>query len=267
MIRDDAGLKRVMLKLEFNGALVIESKEVFLNNKTVVVGFPGMAFIGKMTAEVLIDKLKLDNTATIYTLDSPGVVPVDSGILKPPAIKVYSKPDSPIAVITSDYQPRSDEGMNRVAHQMLKYLSSKGASSILAAAAFVKPSVGEKRVVYVASSSEEKLKSFEALGCIRMDGGISGLNGLIPGLAPAYGMDGSVLLGETSELFVAGNLVDYRGVACVVEVISKAFNIKIDLSDVIEKASMIEKRVREAIEEEVRRKLKSEEREEFSTHM
>ena len=267
MIRDGVRLKKVTLKLEFNGALILESKEFSLDGKTVIIGFPGMAFIGKMTAEVLIDKLGLQDTATIYTIDSPGVVPVDSGILKPPLIKLYSKPDSPIAVVTSDFQPRSDEGMNRVAHQILKYISSKGASSILAAAAFVKPSVEEKRVVYVASSNEEKLKSFEALGCVRMDGGISGLNGLIPGIAPAYGMDGAVLLGETSELFVAGNLVDYRGVACVVEVISKAFNLKVDLSDIIEKAAMIEKRVREAIEEEVKRKLKSEEREEFSTHM
>ncbi len=252
--------------MRVSGGIFRENKPELLRGRTVVIGFPGMAFIGKMTAEVLVEKLKLERIVVMYPIDAPGVVPVSDGLLKPPAINLYGSEESSIVVLTSDFQPRSDEGMNRIAHELLEYLAAREASAVLAAAAFVKPAVSRDRVVYVASSSKRELEKFESLGCIRMDGGISGLNGLVPGLAPAYGMNGSVLLGETSELFVASGIVDYRAVACVLRVISKAFNLNIDLTDIMEKAEETEKKIREAIEAETRKARKGQE-EEPPTHM
>ena len=63
------------------------------------------------------------------------------------------------------------------------------------------------------------------------DGGISGMNGLLIGVAALRGIEGACLLGETS-----GYVVDAGASKAVLELLSKILDIPIDTSKLEEKA-------------------------------
>lgn len=237
-----------------------------LKGKTLIIGFPGMAFVGKATADILISKLSLEETADIYSYDAPSSIIVNEGVMLAPSIKIYSKNGLDIAVLTASYQPQSEEAQNRLAHELSRKLSEIGVRRIIAAAAYVSPEVPEKRRVFVAATEKRLVNELVEYGCIPMDGGISGLNGLLPGLAEIYGMEGIALLGETGELFVAGGMVDYLSVAEVLKVISTYMQLNLQLDDILSKAKEIEESVKRAIAKSV--SMEEERREkEPSTHM
>ncbi len=237
-----------------------------LKGKTLIIGFPGMAFVGKATADILINKLSLEEVAGIYSYDAPSSVIVNEGIMEVPSIRIYGKNGLELAVLTATYQPQSEEAQNRLAHELSRKLSEMGVRKIIAAAAYVSPEAPEKRRVFVAATQKRLVEEMVEHGCIPMDGGISGLNGLLPGLAEIYGMEGVALLGETGEIFVAGGMVDYLSVSEVLKVISSYLKIDIQIDDIISRAKEIEESMKRAIarsasmEEEKREK-------EPSTHM
>uniref|UniRef100_A0A7J3ZJV0 Proteasome assembly chaperone family protein n=1 Tax=Fervidicoccus fontis TaxID=683846 RepID=A0A7J3ZJV0_9CREN len=237
-----------------------------LEGKLVVVGFPGMALVGKNVADALVRKFYLEKKASIFTIHAPGAVPVERGILKPAEISLYTKEDSPVAVLTSPFQPSSEESQNALAHSILSFLEKYNAKRVLAAAAYVSPEPALPRRVYVAASSTHLLERLRGLGAIVMNGGISGLNGLIPGLAPVYSMEGAVLLGETGEFYVASGIVDYRAAAEVVLVIGKLLNVQLEVSDMISSAESVERWIRESLRREGEEERGEREREPH-THM
>ncbi|MEM4035607.1 MAG: PAC2 family protein [Fervidicoccaceae archaeon] len=252
-------------RVEGRGYVVVEYGEVDLSGKVVVVGFPGMALVGKMAAEVLINRLGLTKVASLYSTRSPGAVPVEEGILKAAEITVYAGDGSPIAVVTSSYQPPSDESQNALAHEVLSYLSSRGAKLIISAAAYVSHEPPQQRRVFAAASNRRILEKLVKTGAIPMSGGISGLNGLVPALAPVYGMEGAALLGEAEELYVTSGLIDHRAAASVVELVARLLDIEIEVSDLIRAAEEIEKRITRVSREEAAEE--AEERRPPPTHM
>jgi proteasome assembly chaperone (PAC2) family protein len=232
-----------------NIVLTIIERESFkeLKGKSLIVGFPGMAFVGKAVADVLINKLSLKEIAEIYSYEAPASIIVDNGRMTLPSIKIFSSPNVDIAVLTASYQPQSEEAQNRLAHEILRKLSDAGIKMVISAAAYVSPEAPEKRRVFVAATEERLVEEFVANGCVPMDGGISGLNGLLPAIAEVYGIDGVALLGETSELFVAGGLVDYYSATEVIRVLSSYLRLNVSLDDIIEKAKEVEESIRKAI--------------------
>ncbi len=229
------------------GLIVRSYREGMLKGKTVVIGFPGMALVGKVAADTLAEKLGMEPVARMYTFYGPGSVAVDKGILKPAEITILSSPRHTLAVVTSGFQPPDEQGQNRVAHGLLDYLSYAGAREVIAAAAYVNPQPSEERKVFVAASSKPLLDALARHGDIEMEGAISGLNGLVPGLAPIYGMDGGVVLGETGEIYVAGGIVDYRAAAAVARAIAAYAGLELDLADLLEQASRVEEQIRASI--------------------
>ena len=63
------------------------------------------------------------------------------------------------------------------------------------------------------------------------EGGISGMNGVIVGMAKLHGMEGASLLGETS-----GYLLDPAASHAVLEALSKILGLKIDMTSIEERA-------------------------------
>lgn len=244
-------------------AIILERKKTILKQKIVLIGFPGMALVGKGVAEYLINILGLELEAVIHPIHSPANVVVDNGLIIAPSINIYTKRDVDLAVVTSSFQPQTDEGQNMVAHLLLEFLVNKKILSIISAAAYVTSNPSKPRKVYVASTHRELLRKLLDLGLIPMEGGISGLNGLIPGLSYMYGLPGAVLLGETGELYVAGNIMDYLAVASVIEAISKLTNIELDTRELYRKGEELE----EKITSQALREIETEEKPSAPTHL
>jgi predicted ATP-grasp superfamily ATP-dependent carboligase len=78
-----------------------------------------------------------------------------------------------------------------------------------------------------------------------------------------YGLPGAVLLGETGEIYVAGNLMDYLAVASVLEAISKIANIELDTRELFRKGEELE----EKITTQALREIETEEKPSAPTHL
>ena len=63
------------------------------------------------------------------------------------------------------------------------------------------------------------------------DGGITGMNGLIIGVAALHGLSGACLLGETS-----GYVIDAGASKAVIEVLEKVIGVSIDTASLVKKA-------------------------------
>lgn len=231
--------------------VILERKKAQLKHKIALIGFPGMAYVGKGVADYIVSTLGLELEVTIHPFHSPANVIVNDGMIIAPSIYIYTRRDANVAVVTSSYQPQSDEGQNAVAHMLLGYLAEKKVLGVLSAAAYVTSSPSKPRKVYAASTSRELLNKLVSLGLIPMEGGISGLNGLVPSLAQLYGLPGAVLLGETSEVHVAGNIIDYLAIASVLDVIIKLTNISLDIKDLVKKGEEIEEKITTQVLKEI----------------
>ena len=98
--------------------------------------------------------------------------------------------------------------------------------------------VPEPRVLG-AATSEEIVASFKSAGVEFMEGepgaGIVGASGLLLGLGKLQGIQGGCLMGETS-----GYMVDPKSASVVLKSLQKLLNIKIDLSELEQRAKQVD---------------------------
>jgi hypothetical protein len=90
-----------------------------------------------------------------------------------------------------------------------------------------------------AATSDEIVKLFKGAGVEFIDGepgaGIVGASGLLLGLGKLQGIHGGCLMGETS-----GYMVDPKSASVVLKSLQKLLNIKIDLSELEERAKQVD---------------------------
>ena len=98
--------------------------------------------------------------------------------------------------------------------------------------------VPEPRVLG-AATSKEIVKSFKSAGVEFIEGepgaGIVGASGLLLGLGKLQGIQGGCLMGETS-----GYMVDPKSASVVLKSLQKLLNIKIDLSELEQRAKQVD---------------------------
>ncbi len=236
---------------------VFELKSFELKDYTVVSGFPGMALVGKVSVDFLIDTLKGELVAEIYSYGSPSYIMVDNGIGELPVAELYVVKDKKIAILTGNYQPLTSELQHEFSDKIVELLVSKGATRILTTAAYVSESVSGERKVFIAANDERILEELKQLGGTPMvEGGVTGLNGLIVGWAGVYGVPAACIMGETVSAYAEATIADYRAAKAVLQLLVKYLKLEgIDLSELDAKAKEIEEEAKKIREELVKKML------------
>lgn len=205
-------------------------------NPVLVCGLPGSGYVGKLAADHLVDLYKARKVCE-YTCDSfpPQVNVKEDGTVEPLKAQLYFAPVARrrgLFVFTADAQPTTSEGEYELADAVVRRAKRSGVKTVYTLAAYITGSFSAEPKVYGASTSRRMLDAISAEGATLMKGGgISGMNGLVIGIAALYGLEGTCLLGETS-----GYLVDAGASKSVLEVLSKLVDIPIDTSKLKEKA-------------------------------
>ena len=103
---------------------------------------------------------------------------------------------------------------------------------VFSLAAYVTGSFVKEPRVFGTATSAAVLPRLSTNGVqIMKEGGISGMNGVIVGMAKLHGMEGVSLLGETP-----GYLLDPAASHSVLESLSKILGVRIDLTSIEERA-------------------------------
>ena len=215
--------------------------EVKAQNPVLVCGLPGSGYVGKLAADHLVGLFGAKRVAE-YTCDSfpPQVNVKEDGTAEPIKAQVFHATvgdGRSMLVFTADAQPTTSEGEYELSDAVVSYAKRNGVAEVYTLAAYITGSFSAAPKVYGAATSKRLLDAVSQKGAILMKGGgISGMNGLMIGMAALRGLEGACLLGETS-----GYLVDAAASKAVLEVFSELVGVPIDTEKLKEKAEETQK--------------------------
>jgi proteasome assembly chaperone (PAC2) family protein len=212
-----------------------------LKSPVALVGLPGLANVGRIAIETLVQVLGAEHFMDFFSTDFQPRVFIRNGISTIPKSTVHiyrSAPDEPhdLLFLSADYQPSTSNGVYEYADFVAGEFSALGVREIYALAAYEQSyeeyfnSYPEPPRIYASASSEILLGKISALSNIIVtpEGAIVGANGVIPiWAATLYNMDGACLLGETLGVIKA----DYRAAKAVLEKIVDVLGINVDFDD------------------------------------
>ncbi|MCF2136166.1 MAG: PAC2 family protein [Candidatus Thorarchaeota archaeon] len=220
-----------------------------LKHPVAVVGLPGIANVGRISVETLIEVLNAEPVMQFFCSDFPPQVMVHDGITKMPKSSLYlyrSAPDEPhdVFFLTADYQPGNSRGVFEYADFIVREFATYGVEEVIALAAYEQDYAAyfdqfpaEPRV-FVSASDQQLLDALSLIsGVVSMKQGvINGANGIIPTWAATmYDMKGACLLGETIGILK----MDYRAARMAIAVFGDLVGLKTPLDALDEQAEQV----------------------------
>ena len=211
------------------------------SDPVLVCGLPGSGYVGKLAADHLVTSLKLKKVVEYSSPTFPPQVSVkEDGTVDPPRAELYYAPTKGgkgLFVFTADAQPTTAEGEYELSDAVVKFVKRCGVKKVYTLAAYITGSFSKTPKVYGAGTSKAMADMLAEKGVTLMkDGGISGMNGLLIGVAALRGLEGACLLGETS-----GYVVDAGASKSVLELLSRVVDVPVDTSKLDEKAEETQK--------------------------
>lgn len=210
---------------------VKELKIIEARKPTLVEGFPGLGYIGKITISYMVKQLNAKKFAELYSPFFPHHVITNlRGSARLPRAELYfwKNPigEKDIIFLTTDTQAQTVEGQYEVVNSFLDFAREKEVETVVAVGGF-SSKVQDKspNVVCVSTSKrllDEALKSGAEISPVGNP--IVGLAGLTLGLAKFRGIDALCVLGET-----AGHMPDPAVSKNVLKVIQRFLSVDFDL--------------------------------------
>lgn len=237
--------------------IVVEILETpHLRNPSLICGFPGSGFVGKLAIDHIIDELRATPFANMFSSSFPPQVLIQSDgttDLMKNVFYYYRGQTTDLVLLSGDAQPVTPESEYEMAEEITKMCKDLEVSTIYTLAAYITGVFSKVPKVYGTSTSHHIVQDFTKYDILTMNSGsITGMNGLILGVAKRKNINGICLLGETS-----GYVVDAKASKSVLETLMKMIDMKIDLTGITKKAEDTEKLVK-TIEEQMNQRAAGE---------
>jgi uncharacterized protein len=170
---------------------------MFSSGTICIGGLPGVGSVGKIAADYLVTSLECSTFKVFYSRGFPAQVMVIDGLadLFRAELKV-PKDRSNMYLLSGDAQPLEIKEMYSLAGDILEAARSLKVTDMITLAAYVGES---KEKVVGAASDPDMVQELEKNHIpILRSGAIGGINGLLAGMSPLYGIRGYCILGTTS---------------------------------------------------------------------
>jgi uncharacterized protein len=218
---------------------LVELDQPELKHPVLVCGLPGSAFVGKFALDHLVSDLPGKPLAEIYSNGFPPQIMIkEEGTATLLRTELYfwksADRNHDAIFLTGDAQPSQSESEHILSEYLLDFVQQKfQISRVVTLGAYVTGTSSNEPRVYATGTHREIVQQLENAGCILMrEGGITGMNGLLLGMAKVKGVEGYSLLGET-----AGYQFDPRASEIVLESLSRLTGITSDLKKLRQKGN------------------------------
>ncbi len=195
----------------------------------LVCGMPDTGYVGRLAPDYLRSALKAKLVADFYSEYFPAQIRINkegvADLLKGQLF--WSRGDGKnMLIFTGDAQPATPEGQHVISEKILAVAQELGVKRVFTLGAFITGMPVAIPRVFGTATSSELLKTLEAKGVKTMtEGNITGMNGLLFGLAQIKGMQGIGLYGETS-----GFAVDTEAAKAIVVALADILDLSLDYS-------------------------------------
>jgi len=232
----------------------------------LVCGLPGMAYVGKIPVDYMIQQLKAELIGEVYSKHFPPYVIIGKdGLVELLRNEIHCLDNDSgrfIVFLSGNAQAFSPEGQYEMVEKVLDWAIEKNVKRVISIAALVTDRPFENPSVYCSTTSVSLLEEAKALGVQPLDQGIiGGENGLIIGLARKKNVDGICLLTETHgyQTPTGEYVMDPRTAPATLNVLTKLLNLKVDMEpmekritqmdEAFAKMAEFDRRVREEIQQ------------------
>jgi hypothetical protein len=224
-------------------------KKIKFNKPVLLVGLPGIGSIGNLVAEHLRNELKAKKFATLYSPNFPyQIIMQKNGTFRLVSNRFYYVKGKPgkndLIILLGDAQPLTPEGQYDVNERIVEFFKMLGGSRIYTIGGY---SIGthyvkSPRVFGLATDSEtlDYLKKNGVTPTNSVGMSVLGSAGMIVAFSKKHKIKAACMMGETGLLEV-----DANSAKAVLEVISKMFDIKINLSNIEKLKTATEKMLRD----------------------
>lgn len=198
---------------------------MFESSFICICGLPGIGSVGKVATDFLATALKCSTIKPFYSHSFPPQVMVLEGLtdlMHGELMKPLEKEN--ILILSGDAQPLDVVGMHELADDILQTLKKEGVTDVITLAAYV-GETGETILGTATDTESAKALTDSKIPLLR-SGAIGGMNGLLAGLAPIYGLRGFCLLATTS----GSDTVDIRAASRLLAAVKGLLDLDIDIS-------------------------------------
>lgn len=221
-----------------------------LHSPYLICGFPGSGFVGKMAVDHLIHELNPNHLADVYSTSFPPQVVIRTDgvadLMKNTIFYSKTTSNNDLLLLTGDSQPADPVSEYLLAEEILDIAAKFDTKKVFTLAAYITGVFVQKPRIFGTATDAGILETFHEQNILTMDAGsITGMNGLIIGIAKLRGMQGACLLGETS-----GYVVDAKASKSLVETLLSIVGIIIDMTNLEKRAKDTEMLI-QTIEQQV----------------
>jgi uncharacterized protein len=217
---------------------IIMNKKPKLKNPVCVVGLPGIGNIGRIAVGYMVHQLKAKKFAELYSPYFFPFVMIHNNMIHTLRNEFYfvKTGDRDLILLIGDCQTYDPKGHYEIVGNMLEFLKDLGCKEIITIGGFGTGRVSEEPKIFGAATSQDIIQNYKKFG-INFEisdqiGTIVGASGLLVGLSKINGMEGMVLLGETTGFPI---ITDPTAAEAILSVLEKVLKIKIDLAKLDEK--------------------------------
>ncbi len=213
-----------------------------IEESTLIAAWPGMGMLAVIAAQYLKTQLKAEPFAEIYSpLNS---VSFKNGLLQSSHItnRLYYRNN--LIFCIGDSQPLTAHEVFNLAKQILQFGKEFNVKRVYTTAASLSPFEGEPQVFGIANKEDliPFLKEWD-ISTSKGEGNITGLNGVLLGVAAEMEIEGICLLGQIRFM----DIPQPGSAIAVLKILTKILNITIDFSDLNKEAKRIEESIKESL--------------------
>ena len=205
------------------------TKKPNLHKPILICGMPGSGYVGKIAIDYLIKQFNAKQICQIESnLFPPQVIIKNDGTSENIKYRIYklenktNKKD--LLILTGESQPTTSESNYLISEKIIEYINKIGVKEVYTLAAYITGEFIKQPKVFGTSTHIKQIKQMKKSGIIIMkEGIITGMNGLLIGMAKIHGMKGTALLGETS-----GYVFDHNSSKAVLQSLNKLLKMNIN---------------------------------------
>jgi hypothetical protein len=210
---------------------IIISKKVHLQNPILIEGLPGMGFVANLSAKYLIQKLKAEKFAEVFTPHFQDMAVASSnGAPRLPTNDLYfwasGELKRDLIILDGNTQALTVFGQYELSGKILDFAQELGCNFIICLGGLKRENLASSPQLYGTFTDLETLTEVRQYGVVVMEGKIYGMAGLLLGLASHRNMRGFCLLAET-----LGTYPDAEAAKDVIAFLMEYLGFRVDLTE------------------------------------
>ena len=219
-------------------------KKPKLKSPVLIEGLPGIANVGKIVVDYLIEELEAVKIMSFFSFDLPNSVFVgENNLVELPRIELFYKKikGKDFLFLAGDVQPSSERASYVFSELILDLVGKYGCKEIVTLGGIGLSEPPEKPDVFCAGNNEAFVKKFLSKGAKNnvygLVGPIIGISGLLVGLSAKRKIRATALLAET---FGHPMYLGLKGARSSIKVLNKVYGFEISLKSLNKEIKLVD---------------------------